>query len=402
MIQGMERVSRRAVTVAVLSSAIASLVLATAFGLPACSSSTSKATGDAGVDAPLVMSDTSPPIDAQDAAPRHDAKVSDSASYDGGPYDCPDDGGLPNELACTGLYSDWPSKTVASTAIPYTPGFILWADTATKLRWISLPPGTKIDTTDMDDWVFPQGTKIWKQFSLNGTPIETRLEWKTDASDWTFAVYLWAADGSTATLSTNGEMNVNGTTYEVPPVSACPTCHQGRVDYVMGIDIVGTGVPGAQGLTLAMLASQNLLTVAPPATTITIPEDSTGMAAQTLGWMHMNCGVSCHNHNPNAQAVGGGPYLKLLAGEMYPTDGGRGVVASLDSYTSTVNVMAHLTPNGQNYQLIIPGNAAQSLMPLMDLARAPDAGGFKPMPPIVSHIPDTTDVGLEQSWINAL
>jgi hypothetical protein len=38
----------------------------------------------------------------------------------------------------------------------------------------------------------------------------------------------------------------------------------------------------------------------------------------------------------------------------------------------------------------------------MDLARAPDAGGFKPMPPIVSHIPDTTDVGLEQGWINAL
>jgi hypothetical protein len=40
-------------------------------------------------------------------------------------------------------------------------------------------------------------------------------------------------------------------------------------------------------------------------------------------------------------------------------------------------------------------------MPLMDLARNSDAG-FAQMPPFVTHIPDTVDVGLVQSWINAL
>ena len=41
----------------------------------------------------------------------------------------------------------------------------LWADYATKQRWILLPPGTKIDATDPNEWVFPVGTKVWKEFS---------------------------------------------------------------------------------------------------------------------------------------------------------------------------------------------------------------------------------------------
>ena len=70
--------------------------------------------------------------------------------------------------AARGLYSDWATKTVASGVRQYDPGLHLWSDGASKTRWIYLPPGTKIDTTDMNEWTFPPGTKIWKEFVVGG------------------------------------------------------------------------------------------------------------------------------------------------------------------------------------------------------------------------------------------
>ena len=168
---------------------------------------------------------------------------------------CPTDGAIPDDLSCTGLYTDWATKTVSPTAVPYTPGLVFWSDGAQKQRWIYLPPGAQIDTTDMDDWVFPVGTKIWKSFALAGVTVETRLIWKQDGG-WVFLDYRWAADGSSAPRLDTGETNVNGTTYEIPATSICPDCHGGRADDVLGVDLLGLGVGGAQGVTLATLAAQ--------------------------------------------------------------------------------------------------------------------------------------------------
>ncbi len=68
--------------------------------------------------------------------------------------------GQPTELRCTGLYADWNTKTLAPGVRPYDPGLHLWSDGADKARWIYLPPGTQIDTSNMDQWTFPKGTKI--------------------------------------------------------------------------------------------------------------------------------------------------------------------------------------------------------------------------------------------------
>lgn len=320
-----------------------------------------------------------------------------SGVSDGG---CPDDGGIPDDLACTGLYSDWATRTIAPDAIAYTPALVFWSDGAIKTRWLYLPPGAAIDTSDMDNWVFPVGTKIWKAFALGTQLIETRLIWK-QAQGWVFLDYRWSADGSSATRLDDGQTNVNGTTYEIPATSVCTQCHGGRPDSVLGIDLLGLGLPGAQGVTLATLAGQARLTRIPPQTTISIPEDSTGKAAAALGWLHVNCGSSCHT----AGAPGGATqlYLKLLAGEIVGPDGGAGRVSALDSYTTTVNILSNLMPNGHSYKRIAPGDSADSLVPLMALARdGVTDGGFKQMPPIVSHLPDTDGEAPLSAWIDAL
>jgi hypothetical protein len=364
-------------------------------GLEACSSAHPDAT----------------PSGASDASSASDVTRGDEAPApaDGGASDaavaapsCPSDGGIPDDLACTGLYADWASKTVASDVMPYTPGVVFWSDGAEKQRWLYLPPApAKIDTTDMDSWVFPVGTKIWKQFALSGQIIETRLIWKTSATVWTYLDYRWSADGTSAKRLDTGEQNVNTTTYEIPRTSECATCHAGRPDVVLGVDLIGLGVSGAQGVTLASLAAQDRFTQAPPSTSVRIPEDATGKAAAALGWLHVNCGTACHNATNGAQANYTGLYLKLLAGQIGTADGGSPQVAQLDPYATAAGIAAHKVFNGVDYPRIDPGDAADSLVALMAAARGDDAG-VEAMPPLVSHIPDTAGLALVTAWIDAL
>src|SRR5580698_3735412 len=142
--------------------------------------------------------------------------------------------GAPADLRDTGLYGDWARRDIATDVHAYTPGFALWSDGAQKSRWIYLPPGTQIDATDLDEWTFPVGTKLWKEFRHNITAanghvvpdqrIETRMLWKRadngSADDWTMVTYVWSADQTDAKLALETDpppLPFPGTTdYEVP------------------------------------------------------------------------------------------------------------------------------------------------------------------------------------------
>jgi hypothetical protein len=80
---------------------------------------------------------------------------------------------VPALLSQPGLYADIATQTVAEDHLPYAPQYPLWSDGATKRRWIYLPPGTAIDASDPDHWIFPIGTHLFKEFSL-GTRVESR------------------------------------------------------------------------------------------------------------------------------------------------------------------------------------------------------------------------------------
>jgi hypothetical protein len=316
------------------------------------------------------------------------------------PLDCTPVDGLAPHLACTGLYADWASKTLAPESRAYAPAVSLWADGATKSRWIQLPPGSQIDTSDLDDWTFPLGTKIWKEFQLGGQRIETRMLSKTDAG-WTFAVYRWSADETSAPLLLMGEQGVNGTSYEVPPINDCPVCHNGRKDKVLGFELLGLGQAAAEGLNLATLAREGLLTNPPPSTTFALPEDGTGKAAPALAWLHANCGNACHNGNSTALASFTGLHMKVLASQLMPGSGAAPTVADLDTFRTAVNVPAHIQLQGQPCRRIAAGDSANSLLPHMDMARG-GAAGVPQMPPLGTNVPDVAGVQLVKDWIDAL
>src|SRR5262245_27296145 len=61
----------------------------------------------------------------------------------------------PPTLMDTGLCVDAACTQIAAGIKTYKPRWELYSDGATKKRWIYLPPGTQIDTSDPDYWQFP-------------------------------------------------------------------------------------------------------------------------------------------------------------------------------------------------------------------------------------------------------
>lgn len=68
---------------------------------------------------------------------------------------------LPEVLSSTGLYSDAEVGVLADDVIEFTPRYPLWTDGATKRRFLLLPEGGQIDTSDANDWAFPVGTRFF-------------------------------------------------------------------------------------------------------------------------------------------------------------------------------------------------------------------------------------------------
>ena len=153
------------------------IVLAASAVYAGCSSDDATTAGpsDAGDASPGDASQAAQPQGDGGAPPSDSGAGADANASDAKPDSCSADGGLPDDLACTGLYADFAAKSAAPNVRAYAPGAPVWSDGADKSRWVYLPAGTKIDTSRMDEWTFPNGTKIWKEFRLGGKRIETRL-----------------------------------------------------------------------------------------------------------------------------------------------------------------------------------------------------------------------------------
>jgi hypothetical protein len=372
------------------------VVVAAACALGCSSSSEPMTPSDSGLDRISHPNDA-----ARDSAHRTDAqKARDAGDAGGGDGGCvlgPE--GEAIHLQCAGLYSDWAKKTVASDLKEFVPGLQLWSDGAQKTRWVHLPPATKIDTTDMDEWTFPVGTKFFKEFRLpvgsSPTPIriETRLLWKQAASTWYRTTYRWSPDGeSDAVELTSGELDAGGTGYEIPDQLSCGTCHAGRADDVLGFEAVGLAAPGASLVTLATLEADSLLS-APPSGPITIPGDAVEAAA--LGWLHVNCGTSCHN--PAGAASGSHFFMRLDVATLSS-------VSATDTWTTGWNV--------RTVDYSIPDAAATYRLRSCDVPESAvyyrSAHRFgvdgtpygQQMPPIDTHKVDDAGLSLLSAWID--
>ncbi|HKP59426.1 MAG TPA: hypothetical protein VJV78_22030 [Polyangiales bacterium] len=306
--------------------------------------------------------------------------------------------GLPLDLACTGLFADGGSDKTADGVYAFAPAFPLWSDNAGKKRWIKLPAGQKIDSSDQSRWRFPLGTKFWKQFDANGARVETRIFQKVRADRWVSTTYIWDAEGKHAMREDLGrELVRNGVNYRVPAKSLCDDCHEGHPDNVLGFEAVSLGMPGADqnGLTLQKLVAQNLLTNPPARTQLAIGDDGTGKAADVLGWLHINCGVSCHNDGVNSDAEKTGLRMKLD-----PTMLDGRASNTFPTFRLLINTPA-VTMQWNKQMRVVPGMPDRSLLyKLITTRTAMDS--TDQMPPLATRKADDKNVAKVREWILAL
>jgi hypothetical protein len=318
------------------------------------------------------------------------------------PDDCTIPAGavLPGELRCTGLYADWQARTLRCGVQPYTPAYQLWSDGAGKQRYVWLPPGESIDVKNPDNFVFPVGTRFWKEFYVgpasNQRLGETRYLLKVNGG-WLYTTYVWSADGTTAIQNNQGVEDLFGTGHTVPTRDQCKTCHSGRSDYILGWDFVMLG-EGAGGITARVLADQGRLNHLDPALLeLAIPGDAVERSA--LGYLHANCGVSCHNETTNATGKPSGLFLRLEVAEMHSvlsTDAARSGINRLPSPNADYGDIAR--PDAGDFYDFRPLDVERSL----SIARMSYRGSVTGMPPIASHVVHAEGVAVVKTWVESM
>jgi hypothetical protein len=226
------------------------------------------------------------------------------APIDANPY-------MPATLFDTGLCVDHACTQISAGISSYTPRYPLWADAASKHRWMQLPPNGKIDTTDPDHWVFPVGTKFWKEFtakdaSNNDVRVETRFIWRIAnngvPNDWYYVAYQWNATEDDTIAVPFGQADANGTTHDIPNRIGCSVCHGNLPQsFILGFGAIQLDHAAATGdIAIDDLVSSHWLTQNPPgATQPHYPLPGAGTTAQdAIGYLHANCG---HCHNPTSK-----------------------------------------------------------------------------------------------------
>jgi hypothetical protein len=309
---------------------------------------------------------------------------------------------LPGTLQATGLYADFATLQVDPKHLAFSPQYPLWSDGATKRRWISLPPGTAIDGSDPNAWVFPVGTRFWKEFSINGQRVETRYLERQADGQWRYAAYAWTPDGREAHLtSEKGKMGAyplgGGRSHTIPGVSDCKACHQGGRSEVLGFSALqlsperDSAAPHAEtrpaaAVDLHDLIERGLLVGFPKSLSDTSPRIAAASATEraALGYMHANCG-HCHNEQGSLRNLG--LFLRyVFAAPRQP------------AVASTVGQPVKKPAPGQTPDAVLriePGNPDRSAL----MQRVASRYEALQMPPLGTELVDQEAVSLLYRWI---
>jgi hypothetical protein len=256
----------------------------------------------------------------------------------------------------------------------YAVRYPLWSNGAEKDRAIELPAGSTIDTSDPDAWVFPDGTRLWKHFSVDGAPVESRLLEKRDGA-WVAGVYVWQGDDAYLSDGSRTDLVLpSGAAYTVPSERACFTCHGATVgkDAPLGIEPFQLGDAG-----LGSLADH--FSADPGSAPQVASDDPTEVAMR--GYLHGNCAY-CH------QPAGVVSFVSVIGLDLRYSATETGLLDAHAEYW-------HANPNANDgIPLVIPGDPDGSA--LVGMLEDSD------MPPVAVWAPDTAAIATIRAWITGL
>ncbi len=299
---------------------------------------------------------------------------------------------MPTLLSQTGCVNPASPAQPAAGLIPYAPNAPFYSDGATKNRWLALPDAMRIAIGTSNDFDFPNGSVLVKNFGIGTQLVETRLFMRHNDGNWAGYTYEWNAGGTDATRVTGGKtVQVAGQSWQFPSEEQCLQCHTSAAGRTLGLEIGqlnGDLLYPATGRTANQLTTlQGIDTLTPPLTLPAaqlpvIPDPFGGAAvdARARAYLHTNC-ANCHRPGGTTPSNIDLRYTTALAA------------------TNTCDVAPQLGALGisSNPRLVAPGSAARSVL----VARV-NRIGADAMPPLSKHTIDTAGVQLLTTWVNAL
>jgi len=299
---------------------------------------------------------------------------------------------VPDLLSASGCVDPSDITQPYSGLVPYDINAPFWSDGAAKDRYIGLPNSTTISIDANDDWVFPAGAVLVKNFRLNGRLIETRHLMRHPDGVWAGYTYEWNVAETEATRVRGGKTKaIDGQTWVFPDEAECLRCHTNVATVALGPETSqlnrdftypSTGRTHNQ---LETLDAISMFSSPLPGDAATLPKmpDPADIAAdlgqRARSYLHTNCS-QCHQP--------GGPtpvdidlrYTTALpdtnACDVMPDAGGVGIMMP---------------------RIIAPGDATRSV--LVERVNRRDIFG---MPTLGSTIPDAAGVTLLTDWVNGL
>lgn len=298
---------------------------------------------------------------------------------------------VPDLLSASGCVGAGDVTLPYAGLVPYAVNAAFWSDGATKDRYIGLPNGTSIAVDGADDWVFPPGTVLVKNFRLNGQLVETRHLMRHPDGAWAGYTYEWNAAGTEATRVRGGKTTViDGQDWVFPDEAECLRCHTAAAGVALGPETAQMNRDFAYavtGRTYNQLETLDSIAMfdTPIGSAASLPampdptDSSASVDERARAYLHSNC-AQCHRP--------GGPtpvdldlrYTTLLADtgacDVVPSAGDLGLSMA---------------------RIIAPGDAARSVL-VARMNRRDDSA----MPPLASTIVDVNGVSLLSGWIDGL
>jgi uncharacterized repeat protein (TIGR03806 family) len=234
-------------------------------------------------------------------------------------------GTFPDLLSETGCFDGPSLSEPAPDLVPFDVRSPLWSDGTHKRRYMVVPEGARIATSDAEPWQFPVGSIMVKEFALpfddrdpsSVKPIETRFMVRRPAG-WEFHSFRWNDEGTDAVRVQDEETVVydvmrggraHAQSYLFPSSETCPVCHSASPGRALGprteqlnFDI---GYEGGARNQLEALAKLELFDRMPGEGSGTAldelprlpdPRDQTGaIEPRVRSYLHSNC---AHCHQP--------------------------------------------------------------------------------------------------------
>ena len=304
----------------------------------------------------------------------------------------------PATLAETGCYADVAGHQLAPQLVPFEINSPLWSDGALKRRFLLIPDGQSIGSTDAGALTMPVGTLLVKEFWLERIaeqptsrfPVETRfLVKRCEEGDciepWQGYSYRWNPEGSEAALIDPGsadertEWTVTDAggqevahSHIYPARLNCTRCHNAPAGRVLGLQLAQLDRPARYGDLVAdqldtLTAIGVLAAPGGNAATTRLPsslDPSYDYQSRSRAYYHINC-ASCHR--PGGER----PTIDLR----------------FEAPLAADNICNQLTP----------GNGTGSNLYIKDATR-----GAGQMPPLATDLPDDYQLATTAAWIDGM